>query len=163
MRTERQLGYLVGSGYLPYNQHPGIALYIQSPNYSAEQLIAAMRQFLSEFSLALDDFQAIWPSLKAGVIRQLSQTDSHLSMKSQRLWMSLGNKDFEFSQNAKLVCAIKQLAFSQLIDFNNRLLMQDKFSELILISSKHTKVDIDPSWQLIPSVNDFKKRAKYFS
>jgi insulysin len=163
MRTERQLGYLVGSGYLPYNQHPGIALYIQSPNYSAEQLIAAMRQFLSEFSHALDDFQAIWPSLKAGVIRQLSQTDSHISMKSQRLWMSLGNKDFEFSQNAKLVCAIKQLAFSQLIDFNHRLLMQDKFSELILISSKHTKVDIDPNWQLIPSVNDFKKRAKYFS
>ena len=31
LRTEQQLGYLVGSGYIPYNQHPGIGFYIQSP------------------------------------------------------------------------------------------------------------------------------------
>lgn len=163
MRTERQLGYLVGSGYLPHNQHPGIALYIQSPNYSAEQLIIAMQQFLNEFSLALGEFEAVWTSLKAGVIRQLSQTDSHLSMKSQRLWMSIGNKDFNFSYNEKLVATIKQLNFSQLVEFNQRLLMQRQFGELVLISAKNSKIKINPDWQLIPSVTNFKKRANYLS
>jgi insulysin len=161
MRTERQLGYLVGSGYLPYNQHPGIAFYIQSPNFSAQQLITSIQQFLIEFSKSINDYQEIWSSLKAGVIRQLSQNDSHLSMKSQRLWMSIGNKDFDFSHNTKLVAEIQQLAFSQIVNFNQQLVMQKQFGELILISAKNKNVKILNHWQIISSISDFKKSANY--
>ncbi|MGO4892428.1 insulinase family protein [Flavobacterium sp. W21_SRS_FM6] len=162
MRTERQVGYLVGSGYLPYNQHPGIALYIQSPNFSANQIIIAMQQFLSEFLQSLNDYQEIWTALKAGLIRQLSQTDSHLSMKSQRLWMCIGNKDFTFSQNSKMIAAIEQLTFSQMLEFSQRLMWQKKCGELILISSKH-KVKTLNDWQEITSISEFKHQANYLS
>lgn len=163
MRTERQLGYLVGSGYLPYNQHPGIALYIQSPNYSAQQLILAMQQFLHNFSHEIDKLHTIWTSLKAGVIRQLSQSDSHLSMKSQRLWMAIGNKDTTFSHNSKLVAMIEQLEFSQLLQFNQKLLRQEQFGQLILISANNTRLKIEQDWQLISSIAEFKKDANYLN
>ncbi|MDP5041257.1 MAG: insulinase family protein, partial [Paraglaciecola sp.] len=162
MRTERQVGYLVGSGYLPYNQHPGIALYIQSPNFSANQIIIAMQQFLSEFLQSLNDYQEIWTALKAGLIRQLSQTDSHLSMKSQRLWMCIGNKDFTFSQNSKMIAVIEQLTFSQMFEFSQRLMWQKKCGELILISSKD-KVKTANDWQEITSISEFKHQANYLS
>lgn len=162
IRTERQLGYLVGSGYLPYNQHPGIALYIQSPNYSAEQLIDAIQQFLLEFSHSILDYQNFWPSLKAGVIRQLSQTDSHLSMKSQRLWMSIGNKDCNFSRNQQMIKIIEQLEFSQLLLFNQNLLAQNQFGKLVLINAKNGKMNINKNWQQITGVSSFKEHANYF-
>jgi secreted Zn-dependent insulinase-like peptidase len=38
LRTEQQLGYLVGTGYVPINTLPGLAFYIQSPNYPAAHL-----------------------------------------------------------------------------------------------------------------------------
>ena len=77
--------------------------------------------------------------------------------------MSIGNKDFNFSYNEKLVATIKQLNFSQLVEFNQRLLMQRQFGELVLISAKNSKIKINPDWQLIPSVTNFKKRANYLS
>ena len=48
LRTEQQLGYLVGSGYIPYNQHPGIGFYIQSPHHPAEHLINAIHLFFAK-------------------------------------------------------------------------------------------------------------------
>ncbi|MEC7632268.1 MAG: insulinase family protein [Pseudomonadota bacterium] len=46
LRTEQQLGYIVGTGYVPHNQHPGMAFYIQSPQCSPKQLLDAMTAFL---------------------------------------------------------------------------------------------------------------------
>ncbi|WP_350609600.1 insulinase family protein, partial [Pseudoalteromonas sp. 41-MNA-CIBAN-0057] len=31
LRTKQQLGYMVGTGYLPLNRHPGMIFYVQSP------------------------------------------------------------------------------------------------------------------------------------
>ena len=31
LRTQQQLGYVVGTGNLPLNRHPGLVFYIQSP------------------------------------------------------------------------------------------------------------------------------------
>ena len=161
MRTERQLGYLVGSGYLPYNQHPGIAVYIQSPHKSAHDLMTAIQQFLVEFEAELLAYQEIWPSLKASVMRQLSENDTNLSMQSQRLWMAIGNQDFNFAYQSKMTAVLQQLTFADVQVFYQNLLKRQQFGELILVNSKDKKWQQQTNYEVITSVNDFKKTSKY--
>ncbi|WP_340677900.1 insulinase family protein [Paraglaciecola sp.] len=161
MRTERQLGYLVGSGYLPYNQHPGIALYIQSPHQSAQQLIIAIQQFLTEFCSQLLDYQDIWPSLKASVKRQLGESDTHLSMLSQRLWMAIGNKDFNFEYQAKMTGVIEKLTFSDITLYCQQWVMRQQFGELILVSTKDKKWQQKQTQTVITSIAEFKESSLY--
>jgi insulysin len=161
MRTEKQLGYLVGSGYLPYNQHPGIALYIQSPHQTAQQLLNAMQQFLIEFCSQLSTYQEIWPSLKASVNRQLSENDTHLSMRSQRLWMAIGNKDFNFEYQAKMTEVLKNLTFSDITLYCEQWVTRQQFGELILVSTKDKKWQQKQTQTVITSIVDFKKTCQY--
>lgn len=161
MRTEKQLGYLVGSGYLPYNQHPGIAFYIQSPHQTAEALNNAIETFLVEFSAHIADFEEIWPSLKAGVKRQLSENDSHLSMKSQRLWMAIGNKDFAFQYQHNMAKTIDKLQFNDLVSFYQNMINHVNFGELILISSNEKNIKITQANELVSSIAEFKNHSTY--
>ncbi|MCF2950351.1 insulinase family protein [Paraglaciecola aquimarina] len=132
LRTEQQLGYLVGSGYIPYNQHPGLAFYIQSPHASVEQLIQAIHQFMQNFSNNLLEYSSIWQSIKKGVIKQLSEKDTNLSMKAQRLWMAISNNDFDFSNSQKMFQTIEKLELSDLVSFFEKLITKQGFGEIIL-------------------------------
>lgn len=161
MRTEKQLGYLVGSGYLPYNQHPGLAFYIQSPNKTAAELHTAIQQFLTEFAINIIRYEEIWSQLKSGVKRQLSENDAHLSMKSQRLWMAIGNKDFHFEYQKNMAEVINQLAFSDLLSFYQNLLLRSDFGELVLVSSDNSIVEPNQSHHIIKTITDFKNAAVY--
>ena len=116
-RQQAQLGYLVGSGYVPFNQHPGMAFYVQSPQYSAEYLITTIRDFLQKFTVDLQQYQKNWNDIKQGVMKQLCQNDANLSMKSQRLWSALGNRDYAFSQNKDTANELTNIEFSDLMTF----------------------------------------------
>ena len=47
IRTEKQLGYVVGSQIMPSNRVPGMLFYAQSPRADATRLMAEMEQFLA--------------------------------------------------------------------------------------------------------------------
>lgn len=161
IRTQQQLGYLVGSGYIPYNQHPGLAFYIQSPNCPVPQLIQAIYDFVAQLYSQIDKFNDIWESIKKGVIKQISEKDRNLSMKSQRLWSAIGNQDYNFSYTNKMVQIITELQFSCLKDFLSRLLSRDGFGELIL----HSGIELDVTSQMgitkIVDVRTFKNGTPY--
>ena len=161
MRTERQLGYLVGTGYIPYNQHPGIALYIQSPHKSGVELAGIIQAYLLEFHAQLEQFRSIWSSLKSGVIRQLSANDTSMSMKSQRLWVAIGNKDFNFDYHEQMINLIKSLEFSDLITFSEELVQGSYFGQLTLISSNKLPDALPGQHQLINSIQAFKNSSHY--
>ena len=161
MRTERQLGYLVGSGYLPYNQYPGIALYIQSPHRTAEQLLTAIQQFIVEICSQLSQYQTIWPSLKSSVIRQLNENDSNSSMQSQRLWVAIGNRDYEFTYHSRMIATIEQLTFADMHAFFQCWAKRQHFGELILHSSKNKSWHNAGGFEVITSASAFKKSSAY--
>ena len=48
LRTTQQLGYLVGTGYAPFNTRAGIAFYIQSPKFEAQTLLHRHNHFASQ-------------------------------------------------------------------------------------------------------------------
>ncbi|MCL9774535.1 insulinase family protein [Vibrio methylphosphonaticus] len=118
IRTKQQLGYMVGTGNMPLNRHPGIVLYVQSPKAAPSELIRSIDEFLNAFYMVLfelDDYQ--WHSSKKGLWNQISTPDTTLRGRAQRLWVAIGNKDTEFNQREKVLEELKTLTRADMIRF----------------------------------------------
>ena len=140
MRTERQYGYLVGVGFVPINRYPGLAFYIQSPNFPASELIDAMNEFINDAHKLLDVMSDDeWHHLQHGLASQLQEKDTSLRIKSQRFWNAICNQEFEFNQKKRLIAALLKLTRDDIQAF-----LWEKFSEhtgvkdrVCLMSLKH--------------------------
>lgn len=161
LRTEQQLGYLVGSGYIPYNQHPGIGFYVQSPHQSAEQLISAIHQFIQQFVDNIEDYKEVWEPLKRGVIKQLEEKDTNLSMKSQRLWMALGNQDSSFNYSKKMTQIIMNMEFAELKTFLCLFIARQGFGEFILYSGDQQIDQTTKNFEVVDDIQSFKSSCLY--
>lgn len=161
LRTQQQLGYLVGNGYIPFNQHPGLSFYVQSPRASAVQLVAAIHSFLHQVNKDILSFSSLWSTLKHGVIKQLAENDTNLNMKSQRLWMGIGNSDSKFDQHLRLINTVAQLDFETFCHFYRRLVLRDGFGELILYSDSQSTPCFEFDFLNISSIDNFKTVTKY--
>lgn len=123
LRTEQQLGYLVGTGYVPVNTLPGMAFYIQSPNQPAGALyqatVAFFRHFISELNQLDDsDFQ----SLKQGLAAQLAERDISLSARAKRYWLALSQGDYSFDLTQQILNALHDIDRLRFQDFLKQLL-----------------------------------------
>ena len=161
IRTEKQMGYLVGTGYMPYNQHPGMAFYIQSPNFPAMTLVSEIEQFIQQTLSQLTQLEQMFESVKASVVKQLVEKDTNLGMKSQRLWMAIGNDDTAFEQQNKLAEAIQAVNIDQLQQFSNQLIARERFGELVLLSPGKLEFPASLSGTVIDDIASFKQSCKY--
>ncbi len=118
LRTKQQLGYMVGSGNMPLNRHPGLIFYVQSPQVGPSKLVEAIDDFLNAFFLILLELSdAQWQASKQGLIAQIEEPDGNLRARGQRLWISIGNKDAEFSQRQKVADAIRHMDRAEMVKF----------------------------------------------
>ncbi|WP_372766932.1 insulinase family protein [Pseudoalteromonas sp.] len=126
MRTEKQLGYLVGSGFAPLNNRAGIAFYIQSPEVTSDILIEHSNHFLTNYHLKLNTMDADdWEQAKQALMMQIVEKDKNLRLKSQRFWLAIGNGDGQFDMQAQLKTALLQLSKAQLVSYTKRLFAEN--------------------------------------
>lgn len=126
LRTEQQLGYLVGTGYVPVNMLPGVAFYVQSPNTDCNTLYEAtvmfFRAFLAETeALTTDEFI----EMKQGLLAQLQERDNSLGARAKRFWLAIGQQDNRFDLTQRLIGAVQQLELTQFVQFLHQLLRPD--------------------------------------
>ncbi|MBT1063055.1 insulinase family protein [Bowmanella sp. Y26] len=160
LRTEKQLGYLVGSGYMPYNQHPGIGFYIQSPNVEIEALVDAIRQFLTQSPDAIAAMEEQdWQLLKQGIAKQLTSRDTSLSMRSQRLWLAIGNQDWQFDQPTRLAQQLLALSREQVLEFCQGFTPTKGFGSVLLYSQHARQAEPSLEGKLITNLLQFKAKA----
>ncbi|MEW9798122.1 insulinase family protein [Alteromonas sp. CYL-A6] len=162
LRTQQQLGYIVGTGYVPHNQHPGMAFYVQSPTHDARSLLEAMTSFLYQQLEEIDFYQHYWSVIQQNLLKQLQEHDLNLSMKSQRLWVSLGIKDDAFNYNAQLAQRISNLSFTDIQAYANQLAQRRLFGELVLHASGKFKPLRVPASQAVDGISAFKQRTPLF-
>ena len=162
LRTEQQLGYIVGTGYVPHNQHPGMAFYIQSPQCSPKQLLDAMTGFLFQQLNEIEFYRFYWPTIQQNLIKQLEERDLTLSMKSQRLWVSLGTQDLGFNRNTKLAERVKSLSFEEIQDFAHQLAKRERCGELVLFSKGKFETIPTNEKRTINSISQFKQEIPYY-
>ena len=163
IRTKQQLGYMVGTGNLPLNRHPGLVLYVQSPKAAPAELISSIDEFLNAFYmvlLELNDYQ--WHSSKRGLWSQIAAPDTTLKSRAQRLWVAIGNKDYSFNHKERVLDELKRLTRADMIRFvvnelkprtANRLIMHAKGN------SHHASDALDVGVE-IGSVEEFQLRPK---
>lgn len=162
LRTEKQLGYVVGTGYVPHNQHPGMAFYIQSPSHGPEVLLKEMTDFLFEQLDEIDFYRFYWSTIQKNLLKQLEERDLSLSMKSQRLWVSLGTQDLAFDRNAKLADLISRTSFQDIQSYATSIARRNVFGELVLFAcGKFEPLDISDN-KLLKDLAQFKKTTRYF-
>jgi secreted Zn-dependent insulinase-like peptidase len=155
IRTQKQIGYLVGTGYLALNQHPGIILYAQSPQYSIEQLLAEFRSFLELFRKQLIQEADRLDKVKRSLVRQLTEKETNLAAKSQKLWIATGNDDL--SRNKDLAVIIAQIEIEDLINYC-QLLTLKPWGDLILFNTPKPYQHKFKNLTQIDQISDFKSQ-----
>nr|WP_233132627.1 insulinase family protein [Paraferrimonas haliotis] len=136
LRTERQLGYMLGTGYLPLNRQPGMIFYIQSPKFGPAKLLATIDEFITNFSYAIMQLNSEqWLATKSGIINQLTEPDTNLRNRSQRYWICIGNKDVEFHHRSLVAKTIEKLTRADLIEYMNQYMRPNEADRLILYST----------------------------
>ncbi|MCY9828048.1 insulinase family protein [Vibrio chagasii] len=163
IRTKQQLGYMVGTGNMPLNRHPGIVLYVQSPNAAPADLLVSIDEFLNAFYmvlLELNDYQ--WHSSKRGLWNQISTPDTTLRGRAQRLWVAIGNKDLEFNQRERVLEELKGLTRSDMMRFVVSQLKPRTANRLIMHAhgNAHSEEDKLSAGVEIGSIDEFQLRPK---
>ncbi|MAD74758.1 MAG: peptidase M16 [Rheinheimera sp.] len=134
LRTEQQMGYLVGTGYVPINTLPGMAFYIQSPNFDCSALYQATVAFFKEFLEQIEEMpEESFVDLKQGLTAQLAERDSSLGGRAKRLWLALGQDDTQFDLTNRIISALAELDKTHFTDLLSELLADD-YDVLILAS-----------------------------
>ncbi len=118
LRTEKRLGYMAGSGYMPLCNVPGLVLYVQSHNIPSDALISHLHQCLQAFCEELSAMtEQEFNAHKHAVIHQYLEQPANLSQKCQLLWVSIGNKDYGFDQKSRIAEEIAKLDRNQLLNW----------------------------------------------
>jgi secreted Zn-dependent insulinase-like peptidase len=110
LRNKRNLGYLVGCGYFPVNKRPGLALYVQSPSHSSNNLYIAVTEVLEEFVQNIEEFAPIFDNFKESLKKQFRIFDANTNQLAQRLWMDFDDLTIS-TKNNQMEHAIDALTF----------------------------------------------------
>lgn len=165
LRTKQQLGYMVGTGYLPLNRHPGLIFYIQSPSTGPRVLLEAIDEFIADFSYAVMQItNEQWESTKQGLISQIMEHDSNLKTRGQRYWVSLGNRDYQFDQRENVAAKVETLTRADLIKFMMQHMRSKHCDRLVLFScgEQHSHQQLG-SKNMILDLRTFKQAAEKFN
>lgn len=157
IRAVRQLGYHVGCGYYPINQHPGLAFYVQSNVASTEVIIDVIHQFMSQQALQMDmlsdeDFEQIRQSL----CFQIGEKPINSSLKAQKIWVELGNGDYLNKKQKRLHQATTTIKKDEFITRAKEILTLIDSSKITLFTYKTNKSEIKLPGQLITNFDDFR-------
>lgn len=162
LRTEKQLGYIVGTGYVTHNQHPGMAFYIQSPNIPPQELLEHISAFLQQQTNEKSFYEGYWPHIQRNLLKQLQDVDINQSMRSQRIWQSLGAGDPQLHNNQLIAKAIETMCFADIERYATDMNLNQTFGQLVLFApGKFESINVSSNVN-IPNIADFKSKVEFY-
>lgn len=166
LRTEQQLGYMVGTSNLQLNRHPGLVFYIQSSVMSPEGLTAAIDHFIDEFHLQLMGMnEQTWQDNKIALMHQCEEEDTNQRSRSLRLWNAIGNRDFSFQFQKRVAHQLNEIAKPEFMRFI-RSLRSSHADRLVLYSQGRSQPDTEHplTGHQIHELSDFQHHfAQFYS
>ncbi|XOV78350.1 MAG: insulinase family protein [Aestuariibacter sp.] len=144
MRNSKNMGYNVGSGYLPFNEFPGISLYVQSPTHGVAALYRESLSCINAFTDWLAAYpEPNWQQHNQHLIAQLINPNVNLTIACQRMWHSIGQQDLKFDRLERMAKHLSALTKEQVVaELQRRLARQAPFFVLHTpISENETKPD----------------------
>lgn len=156
MRNQKQLGYQVGTGYMPFNEHPGIAMYIQSSTASPATLYAETRACMMHFHQWMRSLPAQhWMQYQHSLARQLKGKKISFEVKCQRFWSAIGRNPVDFLFEQHLQESVLNIEPDKLCDWFKTLFLDTNkdFSIYTAGNKAHNADDFECS---LPSIYHFK-------
>lgn len=163
LRTEKQLGYMLGTGYMPINQCPGFIAYIQSNSHEPVHLLQEIDEFLQEAPEQIEEMdEEHWQSVQEGLIHQITEKDHSLRIRAQRYWLAIGLKDCTFKRRERVAKEISELTQQQLADFvKNRLGVSSDHARVVLsgVGKEHEHKPFGDNLETLESTQSFQHEA----
>ena len=118
LRTEQQLGYVVGAAFSESKNMPGLLFVVQSSAVSAPELQKRMNTFIQEYAGQLKTMdEKEFQNHKAGLISKLLKKDDRLGTRVSRYMDDLEWKQYSFDFKKRIAEEVKGLTQQQLLAF----------------------------------------------
>lgn len=117
LRTEKQLGYVVGARVLPLRKVPGMSMYVQSPTADHLTLKAEIEHFLQDQKAAVNALEeADLSRYKLSVLSVLEERPKNIIELAGRHLedLSLDHEQFDFRE--KLAEAVREISLQEIKD-----------------------------------------------
>jgi secreted Zn-dependent insulinase-like peptidase len=136
LRTEQQLGYVVGAFYWPQLDVPGVAMMVQSPEASVPEVIAAAEQFLAgvaeDESVSPEQFQRHQQAL----LQDILQPHKNLWEQSEYFWQEIAQDRFDFDSRQRLAEQVSAATLAQWRDWYRQVMLDERASLLVAAPGK---------------------------
>lgn len=143
LRTEQQLGYIVGVRNQPAHRWPGMALLVQSPTASEQQLIVAMNEFIDRF-ISDPVSEQTFSQHRDALVVQLREADTNLSERSARYWFSLATNDEAFTRSEDMARHIEELDYEAWIAYITKFFGADQASLIMTTDTQPLDLNVLP-------------------
>ncbi len=138
LRTNEQIGYVVGSSAIPVDDYPGFVMYVQSTNTDLVGIKARMDKFRTEF---IPQLKAIDPALieqfKRAEVASVLQKPTDFYAEAKRYPGDFWAAHYNFDARWRYLAALEKVDKENLIALYQKMLL-DKKSMNILIQLKGT-------------------------
>lgn len=163
LRTRQQLGYSVGTGYMPLSSFPGLLFYVQSNIAAPQAILSAIDEFIQQFPLVLLELsEQSWNQTKSSLMAQIMDKDRSLQEKSKRFWVSISNGDINFDQRERILSELKNIQRTDVLRFIVESLKPTGSDRLVLhaLGQAHSHLESDEESTRFESIEDFQQQTE---
>ncbi|MCB1744610.1 MAG: insulinase family protein [Gammaproteobacteria bacterium] len=114
LRTRQKLGYVVFATPFPLLETPGIAFVVQSGIADAEEIEQRIQSFIEERLEALSALdEATFERHRQALLGDILERETKLRERSNRYWMELDRRYYEFDRREQLAAAVRALSLPE--------------------------------------------------
>ncbi|MCP8900476.1 insulinase family protein [Gilvimarinus xylanilyticus] len=131
LRTEDQVGYIVGSTIDRIGDYWGLVLYTQTTNTALEDLAGRYQAFIDGYAAQLADIEPeVFDSLRDSVIAQVNQAPENFYEDYPRFLNDFYRGNDQFDTRDRLVQAIGETDKAQVVDLYERLMVEHQAQQV---------------------------------
>ena len=135
LRTEQQLGYIVGARYSPLVRVPGITFLVQSPSHSLSDVNQRVDEFIVKQKEVISKKDDVWfEQQKQALLTQLQEKPKNLAEQSVEFWNAIVTGYLNFDQRQQQIAALQKMTRQDLMDTYKTALQDSSRRELLLLS-----------------------------
>jgi insulysin len=138
LRTERQLGYIVGASDYPRMEIPGLVMIVQSPVADAAAVEREMQAFMQRVEPALDEEQ--FARHKLSLISDILRPDKNLNERAEYYWQAIARQEWDFARREQLADAVGALTLQEWKDYYERTFLRERHSLQVVAPGRWGKL-----------------------
>ena len=126
LRTEQQLGYVVGASSFSQLEVPGLLMLVQSPVADANAVAVAMNTFMLNVEPQLDEAQ--FERHKVSLVSDILRPDKNLAERGEYFWQAIARQEDGFDGRQMLATAAEAITLDNWKVYYERVFLAQRHS-----------------------------------